>query len=53
MGEWTVQVTAEEVMDKLQQAGVPASIVSQGQDLHDSEHLKARDFYRDTNYYVA
>jgi crotonobetainyl-CoA:carnitine CoA-transferase CaiB-like acyl-CoA transferase len=53
VGEWTVQLTAEEAMDKLQQAGVPASIVSQGQDLHDSEHLKARDFYRDTNYYVA
>jgi crotonobetainyl-CoA:carnitine CoA-transferase CaiB-like acyl-CoA transferase len=53
VGEWTIGFTAEEVMDKLQQAGVPASIVSQGQDLHDSEHLKARDFYRDTNYYVA
>ena len=53
VGEWTVQLTAEEAMDKLQQAGVPASIVSQGQDLHDSEHLNARDFYRDTNYYVA
>ena len=53
MGEWTIGFTAEEVMDKLQQAGVPASIVSQGQDLHDSEHLKSKDFYRDTNYYVA
>ena len=53
VGEWTVKLTAEEAMNKLQQAGVPASIVSQGQDLHDSEHLKARDFYRDTNYYVA
>lgn len=53
VGEWTIQLTSEEVMDTLQQAGVPASIVSQGQDLHDSEHLKARDFYRETNYYVA
>ena len=53
MGEWTIGFPAEEVMDKLQQAGVPASIVSQGQDLHDSEHLKSKDFYRDTNYYVA
>ena len=53
VGEWTIQLTSEEVMDTLQQAGVPASIVSQGQDLHDSEHLKARDFYRQTNYYVA
>jgi len=53
MGEWTIGFAAEEVMDKLQQAGVPASIVSQGKDLHDSEHLKSKDFYRDTNYYVA
>ena len=50
---WTIQFRAEDVMTKLQQAGVPASIVSQGQDLHDSEHLKSRGFYRDTNYYVA
>ncbi len=53
VGEWTIQLTSKKVMDTLQQAGVPASIVSQGQDLHDSEHLKARDFYRETNYYVA
>jgi len=53
VGEWTIGFAAEDVMNKLQQAGVPSSIVSQGQDLHDSEHLKARDFYRDTNYYVA
>ena len=53
IGLSTVQRTAEEMMEKLQAAGVPASIVSQGQDLHDSPHLKHRDFYRDTNYYVA
>ena len=53
VGEWTAQFTSDEVMGKLQEAGVPASIVSQGQDLHDSEHLKDRDFYRDTNYYLA
>ena len=53
VGEWTIGFSAEEVMDKLQASGVPASIVSKGQDLHDSEHLKARDFYRETDYYVA
>ena len=37
----------------MQREGVPASIVSQGDDLHASEHLKARDFYRPTPYYVA
>ena len=40
-------------MEKMQRAGVPASIVSQGQDLYDSSHLKAREFYRESNYYVA
>ena len=50
---WTSQLTAEDVMEKLQQAGVPASIVSQGQDLYASPHLKAREFYRPTPYYLA
>ena len=53
IGLSTLQRTAEEMMEQMQAAGVPAAIVSQGQDLHDSPHLKARDFYRDTNYYVA
>lgn len=51
ISRWTSGLAAEEVMQKLQQAGVPASIVSQGQDLHDSPHLKAREFYRPTRYY--
>ena len=50
---WTSGFTAEEVMSKLQQYGVPASVVSQGEDLYDSPHLKARGFYRPTPYYVA
>lgn len=53
VGDWTVQFSAEDVMAKLQQAGVPASIVSQGHDLYESAHLKSRDFYRETNYYQA
>ena len=32
---------------------MPASIVSQGQDLFYSEHLKARGFYESSTYYVA
>ena len=50
---WTAQLSATEVMEKLQQAGVPASVVSQGEDLYDSPHLRARDFYRPTKYYQA
>ena len=53
LGRWTTALPADEVMEKLQQAGVPASIVSQGEDLHASPHLKARDFYRPTKYYQA
>ena len=50
---WTSQHTAEEVMEKMQGAGVAASIVSQGKDLYESPHLKARGFYRETKYYTA
>ena len=53
IGEWTAQLTADDVMQRMQREGVPASIVSQGDDLYASEHLKARDFYRPTPYYVA
>ena len=50
---WTVQYSADAVMERLQAAGVPASVVSQGQDLHSSPHLRARNFYRETDYYVT
>ena len=40
-------------MTKLQEAGVPASLVSQGQDLYESPHLKAREFYQPTPFYLA
>ena len=51
VGQWASQYTAEEVMERMQAAGVAASIVSQGQDLYESAHLKAREFYRETRYY--
>ena len=53
ISRWTAQLSANEVMEKLQRAGVPASVVSQGEDLYASPHLKARDFYRPTKYYQA
>jgi len=53
VGEWAANQTAEDVMTELQEAGVPASVVSQGQDLYESEHLKARGFYQPTPYYLA
>lgn len=53
VAEWTRQRSAGEVMEALQAEGVPAGIVSQGQDLYESAHLEARDFYRETRYYTA
>ena len=53
IGQWTAGFTAEEVMEQMQAEGVPASIVSQGEDLFHSEHLKARGFYEPSPYYVA
>lgn len=53
VNQWTKGKSAEAVMEKMQQAGVPASIVSQGRDLYYSTHLEARGFYRDTKYYQA
>jgi benzylsuccinate CoA-transferase BbsF subunit len=53
IGEWTAQHTAPDVMERMQAEGVPASIVSQGDDLYASAHLKARDFYRPSASYVA
>ncbi len=53
IGEWTAQLTADAVMERMQREGVPAAIVSQGDDLYHSPHLAARDFYRPTPYYAA
>lgn len=53
VSQWTAQHNSEEVMEQMQQAGVAASIVSQGRDLYESPHLKARGFYRETKYYRA
>ena len=53
IAEWTRPQNAAVLMDTLQTAGVPAAIVSQGQDLHDSPHLQARNFYQETPYWTA
>ena len=50
---WTLQHSADTVMEQLQAAGVAASVVSQGRDLHSSPHLAARNFYRESDYYVS
>lgn len=53
ISEWTKNQTAEAVMERMQQADVPAGIVSKGQDLFESRHLRARGFYREVKVYVA
>ncbi len=53
ISESTGSLNADELMERMQGEGVPASVVSQGDDLYTSEHLKARDFYRPSPYYVA
>ena len=53
IADWTRPQTSGALMDKLQQAGVPAGLVSQGADLNASAHLKSRNFYQDTQYWEA
>ena len=53
IAEWTRPQDSAALMDALQQASVPAGIVSQGKDLNESAHLKSRDFYQDTQYWEA
>lgn len=40
IGEWTSSFTAEEVMTKLQAAGVEAAVVKNPKDMYDDPHLK-------------
>jgi len=43
--QWTIAHTPHEVMNLLQQAGVPAAIVADAHDLANDPHLKARNFF--------
>ena len=52
IGNWTINYEAEEVMGKMQEAGVSAGVVAKGQDLYENPHLSARDFYQETEYYI-
>lgn len=49
---WTVDHSAEVVVERMRRAGVPASIVAKGQDLTESPHLEARDVYKESPYYI-
>ena len=43
--DWTRQHTAEEVMTRLQAAGVAAGVVANGEDLDRDPHLNAREYW--------
>ncbi len=43
--EWTSQHAAEEVMELLQHAGVPAGIVANSEDMDRDPHLRARGYW--------
>lgn len=53
ISEWTKSQSPEKVMQTMQDAGIPASLVSKGQDLHDSRHLADRGFYQPSKYFTA
>ena len=45
LAEWTVQHTGEEVVGRLQEAGVSAGLVQNAKDLANDPQLRARDFF--------
>ena len=47
---WTLQFTPEEVSKMMQQAGIAAGIVSNGEDLSKNPQLKSRNFYTTLNH---
>lgn len=46
IGEWTANLTPEEVMERLQKAGVAAGIVASGKDQFEDGQLRERGFYQ-------
>ncbi len=45
IGDWTADLTAEEVMARLQAAGVPAGVVKNTADVYDDPQLRERNLY--------
>lgn len=46
IGEWTANLTSEEVMERLQNAGVAAGVVANGKDQFEDRQLRERGFYQ-------
>jgi benzylsuccinate CoA-transferase BbsF subunit len=45
IGEWTVQFSPEEVMERLQAAGVPAGVVKNTADIYNDPQLRERNLF--------
>ncbi len=45
LSDWTAGLTAEEVMDRLQAAGVPAGVVKNTADVYDDPQLRKRNIF--------
>ncbi len=45
IGEWTAGLTAEDVMERLQTAGVPAGVVKNAADVYNDPQLRKRNIY--------
>ncbi len=50
IGEWTIQFTAEEVMDRMQAAGVPAGVVKNTADIYEDPQLRGRNLLWPMNH---
>ena len=50
VSDWTVNLTAEDVMTRLQAAGVPAGVVENTADLYNDPQLRKRNIYWEMNH---
>ena len=50
IGEWTRNLTSREVMERLQEAGVPAGMVHDNADAHADPQLEALEFFEEVTH---
>lgn len=54
IAKWTVNLTPEEVMERMQKAGVPSGVVQNVGDMQTRDpHMKARGFYEEAEHPIA
>jgi len=52
ISEWTITLTAEEAMYKLQESGVPAGVVQKSEGLYNDPQLKHRGYFWEVDHPV-